>query len=66
MRKAIVIGIGLLLVFIITVWIYIQPNQQVISISDEPYLVIDDKVITHVDSVIVEEGIIYISYDNIY
>ncbi len=63
MRKAIVIGIGLLLVFIITVWIYIQPNQQVISISDEPYLVIDDKVITHVDSVIVEEGIIYISYD---
>lgn len=63
MRKAIVIGIGLLLVFIIAVWIYIQPNQQVISISDEPYLVIDDKVITHVDSVIIEEGIIYISYD---
>lgn len=63
MRKAIVIGIGLLLVFIIAVWIYIQPNQQVISISDEPYLVIDDKIFTHVDSVIIEEGIIYISYD---
>lgn len=63
MRKAVVGGVGLLLVFIIAVLIYLHPNEQVISISDEPYLVIDDEVYTNRNSVIIEDGVLYISYD---
>ncbi|MBU5439675.1 glycoside hydrolase [Tissierella sp. MSJ-40] len=40
-----------------------KPNNQVIALSDEIYLVIEDKVIGENNPVILEDKIIYLSYD---
>ncbi len=63
MKNTIAVAIGVLLVLLIAIGLYQQPNEQVISISEEPYLVIADKVYTDSDSVILDGETIYISYD---
>lgn len=54
----------LILTIAISIYLYIQkPNKEIISISDEIYLVIEDNIIIEDNPVIIEDDMIYISFD---
>ena len=57
-----------LLILAIVVSIYLStqnPSKEIISISDEIYLVIEDNIIKEDNPVIIEDDIIYIAFDTI-
>ena len=61
--KKIIIIIMILIAFISIYWYIQKPNEEVISISDEVYLVIGDSVFNENRPVIKEDKAIYISFD---
>lgn len=63
MKKILVVAIGLLLTILVVLWNYFQPNEQVVSISDEPYLVIGDEIYSDSNYIIFDQETIYIPFD---
>ena len=54
----------LILAIVVSIYLNIQkPSKEIISISDEIYLVIEDNIIKEDNPVIIEDDIIYISFD---
>lgn len=64
-KKIIIIIIILAIVFTGGFYIYktLQPSQEIISFSDELYLIVEDVVIEHGEPVIYEDGILFFTFE---